>query len=157
ATSERSLALLPLLAPFQAPIRFAFAYGSAAFAQSKENSSESSKPVMLDLIFGVTHPHHWHSINLHQNPHHYSCLAGLGSSMLAWVQEFSAGVYFNPYVNLNGTIVKYGVVSIDRLSKDLTEWDTFYLAGRMQKPVPFSPFFFFFFFLTNQLESKKII
>ncbi|CAM9019067.1 unnamed protein product [Wickerhamomyces anomalus] len=45
------------------------------------------------------------------------------------------GVYFNPYVEVDGKLVKYGVVSIDTLVKDLAEWNTFYLAGRLQKPV----------------------
>ena len=32
-------------------------------------------------------------------------------------------------------IVKYGVVSVDRMCKDLLQWDSLYLSGRMQKPV----------------------
>lgn len=32
-------------------------------------------------------------------------------------------------------MVKYGVVNIDTLCHDLSEWDTLYLAGRLQKPV----------------------
>ncbi|OMJ71931.1 hypothetical protein SteCoe_29747 [Stentor coeruleus] len=35
----------------------------------------------------------------------------------------------------NNLEFKYGVISFDDLQKDLKEWDTFYLAGRMQKPV----------------------
>lgn len=31
--------------------------------------------------------------------------------------------------------IKYGVVSVDTLCRDLTDWDTLYLAGRLQKPV----------------------
>lgn len=32
-------------------------------------------------------------------------------------------------------LVKYGVVNIETLCRDLSEWDTLYLAGRLQKPV----------------------
>jgi translocator assembly and maintenance protein 41 len=32
-------------------------------------------------------------------------------------------------------MIKYGVVSIDRMCKDLLNWETLYLAGRMHKPV----------------------
>lgn len=31
--------------------------------------------------------------------------------------------------------IKYGVVSMHHLIRDLEEWETFYLAGRLQKPV----------------------
>src|SRR5690606_32908410 len=32
-------------------------------------------------------------------------------------------------------LIKYGVVNVDTLCRDLTEWDTLYMAGRLQKPV----------------------
>jgi hypothetical protein len=53
---------------------------------------------MLDFIFAVTHPSHWHSINLHHHPHHYSLPARLlGSPAISWLQERGpgAGVWFN--------------------------------------------------------------
>ncbi|KAI9497008.1 mitochondrial matrix Mmp37 [Zychaea mexicana] len=91
---------------------------------------------MLDFIFGVSHPGHWHALNMHQNPHHYSGVRMLGSSTVAALQDkVGAGVYFNPYVEIDGVMIKYGVVSIDKLCKDLIDWKTLYLAGRMHKPV----------------------
>jgi len=32
-------------------------------------------------------------------------------------------------------MIKYGVVNLDTICRDLSEWDTLYLAGRLQKPV----------------------
>ena len=32
-------------------------------------------------------------------------------------------------------MIKYGVVSMHHLTRDLEEWETLYLAGRLQKPV----------------------
>ncbi|KAF8455257.1 mitochondrial matrix Mmp37 [Kalaharituber pfeilii] len=91
---------------------------------------------MIDLIFGVTYTQHWHSINLTQNPHHYSFLRLLGSRVVSRVQDdWGAGVYFNPFVEINGTLIKYGVVKIETLLRDLSTWDTLYLAGRLHKPV----------------------
>ncbi|KAF9147702.1 Mitochondrial translocator assembly and maintenance protein 41 [Linnemannia schmuckeri] len=117
----------------KAPIRYAFAYGSGVFAQK---GYDGKKKPMVDFIFGVSHPQHWHSLNLQANPHHYSLLGKLGSKAVAMTQErFGAGVYFNPFVEVNGMTIKYGVVSIDTLCNDLLNWDTMYLSGRLHKPV----------------------
>ncbi|KAG0197317.1 Mitochondrial translocator assembly and maintenance protein 41 [Mortierella sp. GBA30] len=117
----------------KAPIRYAFAYGSGVFAQK---GYDGKKKPMVDFIFGVSHPQHWHSLNIQANPHHYSMLGRLGSKAVATAQErFGAGVYFNPFVEINGMTVKYGVVSIDALCNDLLNWDTMYLSGRLHKPV----------------------
>lgn len=91
---------------------------------------------MIDFIFGVSYTQHWHSLNLNQHRDHYSGLGSLGSYMVSQVQDrFGAGIYFNPYVTVNGTLIKYGVVNLDTLCRDLSQWDTLYLAGRLQKPV----------------------
>ncbi|KAK9369181.1 mitochondrial matrix Mmp37-domain-containing protein [Lipomyces kononenkoae] len=118
---------------FKAPIRFAFAYGSGVFSQGR--SYQKTKP-QVDLIFGVTYSQHWHSLNITQYPDHYSSLRRLGSGAVSYVQDnLGAGVYFNPYVEINGMTVKYGVVSVDTLCRDLLSWDTLYLSGRLHKPV----------------------
>lgn len=121
-----------LLWKFRA-VRYAVAYGSGVFPQRRKE--EGAVP-MVDLIFGVTFTQHWHSLNLHSHADHYSSLAQLGSGMVSRVQDgLGAGVYFNTYVEMDGLRLKYGVVNIDTLSRDLAEWDTLYLAGRLHKPV----------------------
>lgn len=142
---------------FRAPIRYAFAYGSGVFPQSKSSGrtptaeelraihpkaplavqrAQDGTPKMIDFIFGVSHTQHWHSLNMKQHRDHYSALATLGSGAVSYVQDkMGAGVYFNPYVVVNGILIKYGVVQLNTLEKDLTQWDTLYLAGRLQKPV----------------------
>jgi len=145
-------ALRQILWQFKAPIRYAFAYGSGVFSQTSSTSSSSLSPhpnppeaivkwqkgggKMIDFIFGVSHTQHWHSLNLQQHRNHYSILGSLGSGFVSYSQDrFGAGVYFNPYITVNGTLIKYGVVNLDTLRKDLSTWDTLYLAGRLQKPV----------------------
>lgn len=145
-------ALRQILWQFRAPIRYAFAYGSGVFPQTSSSAVESShlhpkpspaisslqkgKSRMIDFIFGVSYTQHWHSLNLHQHRDHYSAVGYLGSSFVSSIQDkWGAGVYFNPYVTVNGTLIKYGVVNLDTLCRDLSEWDTLYLAGRLQKPV----------------------
>lgn len=145
-------ALRQVLWQFRAPIRYAFAYGSGVFPQTTTASVKAStihpqsnasvskihdgKHKMIDFIFGVSHTQHWHSLNLQQHRDHYSGLGSLGSSAVSYVQDnLGAGVYFNPYITVNGTLIKYGVVNLDRLCDDLSDWKTLYLAGRLQKPV----------------------
>lgn len=149
--------LKQVLWQFNAPIMYAIAYGSGVFPQSKPsalqpgtsssktsvihtnqavNTAQAGNPKMVDFIFGVTHVDHWHSVNLKQHRHHYSALGSLGCGAVSRVQDgFGAGVYFNPYVTMNGMLIKYGVVSLDTLRTDLSEWSTMYVAGRLQKPV----------------------
>lgn len=147
-------ALRQILWQFRAPIRYAFAYGSGVFPQSKDIGAPSSAtsihskpppavvkaqggtPKMIDFIFGVSYTQHWHSLNLHQHRDHYSAIGSFGSGAVSAVQDkWGAGVYFNPFVTVNGTLIKYGVVNLDTLCNDLSEWSTLYLAGRLQKPV----------------------
>ncbi|CAK7214589.1 Mitochondrial translocator assembly and maintenance protein 41 [Sporothrix bragantina] len=149
--------LRQILWQFRAPIRYAFAYGSGVFPQSAPDGRVASEaeikaihpkaplpvqraqdgsPKMIDFIFGVTFTQHWHSLNLAQHRDHYSALGSLGSGAVSYVQDnWGAGVYFNPYVVVNGILVKYGVVNLDTLCTDLSEWQTLYLAGRLHKPV----------------------
>ena len=146
-------ALRQILWQFRAPIRYAFAYGSGVFPQggssgsttasiSHPNPSPAVSTVqkgggkMIDFIFGVSYTQHWHSLNLQQHRKHYSAVGTLGSYAISRIQDnWGAGVYFNPFVTVNGTLIKYGVVNLDTLCRDLSEWDTLYLAGRLQKPV----------------------
>ncbi|KIV94769.1 hypothetical protein PV10_02501 [Exophiala mesophila] len=145
-------ALRQILWRFRAPIRYAFAYGSGVFPQSTSNKVGNPKlhpappeaiskiqggnQKMIDFIFGVSYSQHWHSLNLSEHRDHYSGVGSLGSYAVSKLQDsIGAGVYFNPYISVNGTLIKYGVVNLDTLCKDLSEWNTLYLAGRLQKPV----------------------
>ncbi|XP_041023632.1 phosphatidate cytidylyltransferase, mitochondrial isoform X4 [Juglans microcarpa x Juglans regia] len=70
---------------------------------------------MVDYILGVSNPEQWHSQNLQMNKNHYA----------SWM------------VHLGGPklLLKYGVVRMHDLIKDILNWERFYLSGRLQKPV----------------------
>ena len=61
------------------------------------------------------------------------------------VQSKGSQIYFNPLIPLNSfegvttmddkRRIKYGVISEANAVRDLTEWQHFGLAGRLQKPV----------------------
>ncbi|CAM9279633.1 unnamed protein product [Choristocarpus tenellus] len=125
-------------------VDFAFGYGSGVLEQ--EGYSQSLKSAhdlpMLDLVLGVKKPREWHEINLERNREHYSGFARLiGPRGIAGVQEgFGARLYYNAMVPIptpphRGRLMKYGVISLDHLKTDLSDWTWLYAAGRMHKPV----------------------
>ncbi|KAG6820725.1 hypothetical protein H0H93_012778 [Arthromyces matolae] len=133
--STRAL-LEAIVSQFDAPIRYAFAYGSGVFEQDGYDSLNDQDKPMLDFIFAVTHPAHFHSINMHQHPNHYPLHARLlGSSYVSRLEAFGPGVWFNPYVSMGGVRIKYGITTVDNLCSDLLNWNSLYLAGRMHKPL----------------------
>ncbi|KAJ3413111.1 Mitochondrial translocator assembly and maintenance protein 41 [Chytridiales sp. JEL 0842] len=129
--------LQKILEDFNAPVRFAAGYGSGVLKQDGyDDFGDAQSGPMVDLIFAVTHSEHWHSLNLRQNRAHYSLYGALGAKSVSVLQDTIGGrIYYNPNVIINGKRVKYGVISMDSLLKDLTEWDSLYVAGRMQKPL----------------------
>ena len=64
-------------------------------------------------------PHIWHAANFKKNRDHYSPLMrALGARNVALLQEsFSAYCYFNPFVEVDGVLLKYGVISETKLLK----------------------------------------
>lgn len=118
ADSTRAL-LESIVARFDAPIRYAFAYGSGVFEQDgyKSSNPESKDGPMLDFLFAVTHSAHWHSINMHQFPGHYPLgTRMLGSSFVARVEEIPPGVWFNSMVTMNGVVRITAFVGRTKLS-----------------------------------------
>ena len=114
-------------------MRLAFAYGSGVFQQ---RGHDDMKKNMIDFIFAVDNPTEWHRENLEMNRKHYSFLRLFGSNNICKVQEnFGANIYFNTLVQCEGRLIKYGVISTDSLLRDLLNWETLYVSGRLHKPV----------------------
>lgn len=134
----------------------------AAEADAARHGRARAGDKMVDFIFAVADPIAWHAANLRANAPHYSALGWLGPRATARVQcsRFGAGVYFNTLVPHTTSfppgrraaesghaassglleapeerLIKYGVISVDRLRVDLLEWETLYVSGRLHKPV----------------------
>ncbi|XP_072454566.1 phosphatidate cytidylyltransferase, mitochondrial isoform X1 [Notamacropus eugenii] len=123
-----------ILASFPENLSLAFAYGSGVYRQAGPNGGR--KNVMLDFVFTVDDPVTWHSKNLQQNRSHYSFLRFCGPRIIAKVQNnYGAGIYYNTMITCAGKLIKYGVISTETLINDLLNWNTLYVAGRLQKPV----------------------
>ena len=126
ADSTRTL-LESIVSKFNAPIRYAFAYGSGVFDQ--DGYSSAKKP-MIDFVFAVNHPSHWHSINMSQFPGHYPLYSrALGSDFVSRVQEISPGLWFNTYVPMND------VVRVPALARLYNPSMTFSFLGRRSNTV----------------------
>jgi len=131
--SEQKCFYRNIIDSFPDGIQMAFAYGSGAFQQ--DNSKDKSKN-MLDFIFVVDNPYIWHRENLKAHPNHYSFLKRFGPLTISRIQErYGAGVYFNTLVPMGDRIIKYGVVSTNRVQADLLDWESLYISGRLHKPV----------------------
>jgi len=107
SNSTRAL-LESIVAEFDAPIRYAFAYGSGVFEQDGYTQTKDPRDPdapMLDFMLAVTHADHFHSINMHQYPGHYPLHARLlGSDYVSRVQTLGPGVWFNAYVPMKGVV-----------------------------------------------------
>lgn len=118
-------------------IDYSFGYGSKIFSQGNKVDVSDSQ---IDMIYAVNDTKSWHEGNLRKNSSDYSFLKYLGVSTIKKIGELGAGVYFNPYINVtlqNGKQIelKYGVTSISEMRRDLQNWETLYMAGRLHKPV----------------------
>ncbi|KAI3859731.1 hypothetical protein MKX03_005959, partial [Papaver bracteatum] len=59
-----------------------------------------------------------------------------GAKVIMGVAEgIGVGVHFKPYVTREVVMVKYGGFLMHNLIQDLLGWESFYLCGRLQKPV----------------------
>lgn len=121
----------------QQHIIFAFGYGSGVLKQQQDLEKKSStNQNQIDLILTVNNSFKFHEENLKLNSHHYSFLRHFGVSTITRMQETrGARIYFNPYVkfpNDPNSLYKYGIISRRHLIRDLLDWETLYVAGRLQ-------------------------
>lgn len=134
--SAMDMVLNDIIKRFDSPVNYAFGYGSKVFSQGSNVDISNSQ---IDIICAVSNPIEWHRQNIISNGSDYSFMKYLGPSAINYVGNLGAGIYFNPFVDINikGTPLelKYGITSVDTLVDDLTNWSTMYLSGRLHKPV----------------------
>jgi hypothetical protein len=97
------------------------------------------------MILVVEDTKKFHDANLTMNYKHYSYFAKrLPLDITDTMHNLcGCGLYFNPLINLTSFStfaddtrkIKYGIISEAKALQDLTSWESFGFAGRMQKPV----------------------
>jgi translocator assembly and maintenance protein 41 len=116
------------------PIKWAAAYGSAIYPSSNTRSQMLDLIIVPDIDIAQ-----WHSQHMNSHPSDYAWIPRFVPGAAIWLQNASAGVFYNPYIQVfeqqQKLLVKYGVVTSRRLCQDLEDWTDLYLAGRLQKPV----------------------
>ncbi|PWY87108.1 mitochondrial matrix Mmp37 [Aspergillus sclerotioniger CBS 115572] len=130
--------LQKILSHFPTPIDYAIAYGSNIFPQSQSQSPHTSNiPKMTDLIISVPSTQTFHTHNLSTNPTHYPPLIStLGPTLISKLNDtLGAGISYTPYITINNTSLKYGIINTPSLIHDLLHWESMYLAGRFHKPI----------------------
>jgi translocator assembly and maintenance protein 41 len=119
-------------------VAFAVQYGSSVLRRPNKGIDSAAQ---IDLILAVDDPLAWHTENLAKNSAHYSkYVKQQGAQFIVESCAAAAHIHYNPYVDIGDKVAprqtyKYGVIGVNDLVNDLTQWETFYLAGRLQKPV----------------------
>jgi translocator assembly and maintenance protein 41 len=112
-----------------------FGYGSGVFQQ--QALDETAAPGMIDLILVTENDAKgFHQENLACHASHYSTMTRLGGHFFCQhvQRDYGAGVFFHAMIPMQHSVIKYGVVTEEDLSKDLKHWNHLYLAGRLHKP-----------------------
>jgi mitochondrial translocator assembly and maintenance protein 41 len=140
----------------------AFGYGSGVLSQHSTGNDKDVFVVdptkMIDVILVVQNAQRFHENNIQRNPHHYHRALLVSPFMFfksnerirlskqaaicthlqcatlptnPWLKN--PGLYF--HLLENEPKLKYGIVQVDDLLKDLQDWSYLYLAGRMHKPI----------------------
>lgn len=107
-------------------------YGSGI---TKQKDQENRK-VQIDLIVVVKDLKRWHKANVRKNPNDYSFTGKnfLTNGSLSWLKKGGKICYLT-YIPFEGHSFKIGTIEEKDFLDSLELWDTFYLAGRMQKPI----------------------
>lgn len=107
-------------------------YGSGI---NPQRGQENRKP-QIDLIVVVNNLKDWHSANINKNPKDYSLSAKLFFKYAPrkWLRAGGKITYMT-YIPFNGSKYKIGTIEKEDFLSDLIRWETFYMAGRMQKPI----------------------
>ncbi len=107
-------------------------YGSGVKPQVGQ---EKRKP-QIDLIVIVKDLKAWHKENIKRNPKDYAFSSKL-FFRFAPTKWLKAGgkICYMTYIPFEGHKYKIGTIEETDFLHDLKKWETFYMAGRMQKPI----------------------
>jgi translocator assembly and maintenance protein 41 len=115
------------------PIKFAFTsnYIEKSFRIRK---LKLPKP-LVEVLMVVDDVENWHKQNYVRNKKHYPLIAKItGVRLVNYFQKKGAKIHFNSFTDLEGNILRYGVVDYNDFRNDLRLWKTLTVSTYMQKP-----------------------
>lgn len=111
----------------------AFGYGSGVI---KQNSYTKDDKPQIDLILVTDDIKEWHTNNILQNPNDYSLKGRVRLSKVSRLKmKGPNNIVYCSQVQDGSNLFKYGLIETEDFINDLNTWDTFYVAGRFQKPM----------------------
>ena len=111
----------------------AYGYGSGVFKQS--GYTDKDKP-QKDIIIIVKDLIDYHSENMILNKGDYSWTGKLyiNNADISNLKG-NTGIIYLSNIKENGSVYKYGTIEYGDFVRHLKLWDSYYLAGRFQKPI----------------------
>lgn len=107
-------------------------YGSGINPQA----GQENRKAQIDLIVIVSDIKKWHMENMKLNVKDYSFSSRLFFKLASRNKLRSgAGICYMTYLPFNGNEYKIGTIEKKDFLDDLNNYKTFYMAGRMQKPI----------------------
>lgn len=107
-------------------------YGSGI---NPQKGQEKRKP-QIDLIIIVDDLKKWHKKNMKMNQNDYSISSRLFFHYVSNKLLRSGGkICYMTYIPFGGREYKIGTIQKNDFLDDLDNWNSFYIAGRMQKPI----------------------
>ena len=111
----------------------AFGYGSGVFKQT--GYDENSLP-QIDMIFVVEDVQAWHQENRKRNREDYSWTgACLLPSPIVHCMSGKTHIIYQSNIEEPDGVYKYGMISRAEFEQAMETWSSFYVPGRLQKPV----------------------
>lgn len=102
----------------------------------KQNWYKDGEKPMIDLVVWARNTKRWHKENIDKNSWDYSWIVRkIWVDFAEFLQRRWAKIFYNPFIGFKWEELKYWVIQIDDLVSDLQNWDSLYVAWRLQKPV----------------------
>lgn len=97
---------------------------------------QEKRKMQIDLIIVVSNLKKWHTENMKKNPKDYSLSSKIFFKLFSnKTLKSGAKICYMTYLPFEGKEYKIGTIEEQDFLSDLNNYDTFYLAGRMQKPI----------------------